>query len=90
MSPAAGGRLGLGSVSLGQIHSALAYYWDHRDELDRDIERRSRMIDEIRSEIGTLTPLGSRLKIRFARVGLTQEEIPELRGQPPRPADFES
>ena len=27
-------------LSLGQIHSALAYYWDHRDELDQDIARR--------------------------------------------------
>ncbi|MCG8350539.1 MAG: DUF433 domain-containing protein [Chloroflexales bacterium] len=24
-------------LSLGQIHSALAYYWDHQDELDQDI-----------------------------------------------------
>jgi uncharacterized protein (DUF433 family) len=27
-------------LTLGQIHSALAYYWDHKDELDADIERR--------------------------------------------------
>ena len=27
-------------LTLGQIHSALAYYWDHRDEIDQDIERR--------------------------------------------------
>lgn len=27
-------------LSLGQIHSALAYYWDHKDDLDADIERR--------------------------------------------------
>ena len=26
--------------SLSQIHSALAYYWDHRDELDQGIARR--------------------------------------------------
>jgi uncharacterized protein (DUF433 family) len=24
-------------LTLGQIHSALAYYWDHRTELDDDI-----------------------------------------------------
>ena len=66
-------------LSLGQIHSALAYYWDHRNELDRDIERRTRLADEIRSEVGTQAPLGSRLAARFARVGLTQEEISELR-----------
>lgn len=27
-------------LTLGQIYSALAYYWDHREELDRDIEQR--------------------------------------------------
>lgn len=26
-------------LTLGQIHSALAYYWDHKQELDGDIER---------------------------------------------------
>ncbi len=31
-------------------------------------------------------PLGSRLAGRFSRLGLEQE-IPELRGQPARPAD---
>lgn len=34
-------------------------------------------------------PLGSRLAARFARVGL-REDISEQRGQPARPADFES
>ncbi|NJM40301.1 MAG: DUF433 domain-containing protein [Anaerolineae bacterium] len=29
-------------LSLGQIHSALAYYWDHQSELDGDIEQRLR------------------------------------------------
>lgn len=27
-------------LSLGQIYSALAYYYDHTEELDRDIEER--------------------------------------------------
>ena len=26
-------------LTLGQIHSALAHYWDHRDAFDRDIAR---------------------------------------------------
>jgi len=32
-------------LSLGQIHSALAYYWDHRDDLDRDIAHRVEGVD---------------------------------------------
>ncbi len=37
-------------LTLGQIHSALAYYWDHREELDRDIRRRLERVDGLRSE----------------------------------------
>jgi len=33
---------------LGQIHSALSYYWDHKEGLDRDIERRMERVEEIR------------------------------------------
>jgi plasmid stability protein len=33
--------------------------------------------------------LGSRIAMRFTGVGLTQD-IPELRGQPVRPAEFDS
>src|SRR5918911_1271507 len=39
-------------LTLGQIHSALAYYWDHKEELDRDIERRLERVEEIRREVG--------------------------------------
>ena len=39
-------------LSLGQIHSALAYYWDHKEELDADIERRRQYAEEARREAG--------------------------------------
>ncbi|HMO79970.1 MAG TPA: DUF433 domain-containing protein [Pyrinomonadaceae bacterium] len=39
-------------LSLAQIHSALAYYYDHRKELDADIERRQKSVDQIFREIG--------------------------------------
>lgn len=35
-------------MTLGQIHSALAYYWDHREELDLDIRRRLERAEELR------------------------------------------
>ena len=38
-------------LSLGQIHSALAYYWDHKDKLDRDLEHRLRRVDDLRRMI---------------------------------------
>ena len=35
-------------LSMAQIHSALAYYWDHKAELDQDIERRLQVVDQAR------------------------------------------
>ncbi len=48
-------------LSLSQIHSALAYYWDHRSELDRDIERRSALAEQARREAGP-SPLAEKLR----------------------------
>ena len=52
-------------------------------------EVREILRDAVRHEGRVRAPLGSRLAARFARLGLAQD-IPELRGQPVRPADFES
>ena len=38
-------------LSLSQIHSALAYYHDHKDEIEADIEHRMKLADEIFEEI---------------------------------------
>jgi uncharacterized protein (DUF433 family) len=48
-------------LTLGQIYSALAYYWDHREELDQDIERRLQIIDRVQQAQGP-SPLVTRLK----------------------------
>ena len=39
-------------LSLGQIHSALGYYYDHQEEIDADIRRRREMVEEIRARLG--------------------------------------
>ncbi len=33
-------------LSLAQIHAALAYYYDHKEEIDAEIERQGREYDE--------------------------------------------
>src|SRR5210317_1130554 len=38
-------------LSLGQIHSALAYYWDHQKELDSDIENRLATVEKIQRKM---------------------------------------
>jgi uncharacterized protein (DUF433 family) len=48
-------------LTLGQIYSALAYYWDHRAELDRDIEQRLKLVDSIQQTMKP-SPLTARIK----------------------------
>ena len=48
-------------LTLGQIYSALAYYWDHKEELDADIERRWQYAKNARREAG-LSPLAAKLR----------------------------
>ena len=45
-------------ITLDQVHSALAYYFDHRDEIDRDIREGEAFADKScagdrRSDFGT-------------------------------------
>lgn len=35
-------------LMLAQVHSALAYYFDHKDEMDADIERRQQRAEKTR------------------------------------------
>jgi uncharacterized protein (DUF433 family) len=41
-------------LTLGQIHSALAYYWDHQEQLDQDIEQRLQRVDQLQQELKLL------------------------------------
>jgi uncharacterized protein (DUF433 family) len=52
-------------LNLTQIHSALAYYYDHQTEMDKDIDRRLREADEVLAQIGN-TAL--RAKVQQAKV----------------------
>jgi hypothetical protein len=36
------------SISLSKIYSALAYYWDHRDEIEADMQRRLGLAERFR------------------------------------------
>jgi antitoxin FitA len=71
---------------------------DVKAKLQRRARRHGRSTEEevrdilrsaVREEGAPLPPLGTRLRGRFARIGL-EEDIPELRGQPARPAEFNS
>ncbi len=48
-------------LSLGQIYSALAYYWDHKTEIDQDIARRQARVADLR-QTTPVAPFIERLK----------------------------
>jgi len=37
-------------LTLGQIHATLAYYWDHADELDKEIAERLKKVEGRQNE----------------------------------------
>ena len=39
-------------LSLGQIHSALAYYYDHKPEMDVEVEAQLHDVERIKSSAG--------------------------------------
>lgn len=43
-------------LSPSQVHAAFTYYYDHREELDRDIESRLARVEEIRARRGNMVP----------------------------------
>lgn len=49
------------SLSLGQVHSALAYFCDHADALNAEIDRRLDAVQNARRQAGA-SPLAGRLR----------------------------
>ena len=39
-------------LTLGQIHAALGYYYDHKEQLDREIEEGLALAEELRAKQG--------------------------------------
>jgi uncharacterized protein (DUF433 family) len=37
-------------LSLAQVYAALAYYYDHKEQIDADIERANRLYEEMRAQ----------------------------------------
>ena len=48
-------------LSMGQIYAALAYYWDHREALDADIQQREAYVTQLEQQAEE-SPFVTRLK----------------------------
>ena len=54
-------------LSLAQIHSALAYYYDHQAEMDQTIEEGLLQVAEIKTSLGE-----SSVRLKLKALGLLQ------------------
>lgn len=48
-------------LTMSQIHSALAYYWDHKEEIETEIEQRFQEAEKLRLEAGE-SPFAARMR----------------------------
>lgn len=51
------------SVALSKIYSALAYYWDHRDEIEADMQQRLELAEQLRQNAPT-SPVVAKLRAK--------------------------
>jgi len=50
-------------LTMSQIHSAFAFYWDNKEELDADMERRFQYAEKLRRDAGE-SPLVKKLRAK--------------------------
>src|SRR3989304_2430385 len=48
------------TITLADVHAALAYYWDHREEIEQAIREEDAFVEEFRRHY--VTPLQRKLK----------------------------
>jgi uncharacterized protein (DUF433 family) len=53
-------------ITMSQIYSALSYYWDHKVEIDADIDRRLTLAQQQRAD-ATVSPILAKLQAKGLR-----------------------
>ncbi len=58
-------------LSMAQVHAALAYYWSHQDEIQRDIDEGERTVADLMAKAGS-----SKLRERFPEFHAQNNPLP--------------
>jgi uncharacterized protein (DUF433 family) len=58
-------------LTMAQVHAALAYYWSHQDEIQRDIENEEKLVAELEAKAGP-----SKLQERLAGLNAADDPLP--------------
>ncbi len=53
-------------LSMGQIYASLAYYWDHKAEIEREIEEQTQAVEQFRKAAGN-SPARTKLHAKGAK-----------------------
>jgi uncharacterized protein (DUF433 family) len=72
-------------LSLAQVHSALAFYWDHQSEVDAELERRRELAQRIEAEAGDhalADELRAHRQVRLEREGRLLIAVPDEPSEP--------
>ena len=65
-------------LTLGEIYAALAYYWDHKADIDADMIRRERYVEELEGSRAVRVDCGLRAKVIWRdRCFLLDEQVRE-------------
>lgn len=72
-------------LSLPQVYSALAFYYDHKAEIDRSIEERRRLADEMKEKrVGSRQAVAARIEeVEWSNAALayTMQRMDEEEGE---------
>src|SRR5262245_12664062 len=58
-------------LTLAQVYAALAYYWSHQEEIQKDIEDEEKLVAELKAKAGP-----SKLQERLAELNATDDPLP--------------
>jgi uncharacterized protein (DUF433 family) len=59
------------SLTMAQVHAALAYFWSHPDEIHKDIEEEDKLVAEMRAKAGP-----SKIQERLADLNAQDDPLP--------------
>lgn len=58
-------------LTKAQVHAALAYYWSHQDEIQKDIEDEEKLVAEMKAKAGP-----SKIEERLAELNAQDDPLP--------------
>ena len=50
-------------ITLADVHAALAYYWDHKNEIDRQMKEADDFVDQLKSSFAGSDPGQTRMAL---------------------------